>query len=56
MHRNLSSLALNLSKVIQGKVDNWWYSNPIIILLGLDNRENETKVQLLHKAKSNDAP
>ena len=54
--RNPSYLALNAGKVIRGKVDDWWYSNPITILLGSGDRDDEAGVQLLHEAESNDAP
>jgi hypothetical protein len=47
---------LNAGKVIRGKVDDWWYSNPITILLGSGDRDDEAEVQLLHEAESNDAP
>lgn len=54
--RNPSYLALNAGKVIRGKVDDWWYSNPITILLGSDDKDDEGEVQLLREAESNDAP
>jgi hypothetical protein len=47
---------LNAGKVIRGKVDDWWYSNPITILLGSDDKDDEGEVQLLREAESNDAP
>jgi hypothetical protein len=54
--RNPSYLALNAGKVIRGKVDDWWYSNPITILLGSDDKDDEGEVHLLREAESNDAP
>jgi preprotein translocase subunit SecG len=48
--RNPSYLAMNAGKVIRGKVDDWWYSDPITIIIGSD------EAQLLRDAVSNDAP
>ena len=41
---------------MMGKVDDWWCSNPITILLGSDDKDDEGEVQLLREAESNDAP
>jgi hypothetical protein len=54
--RNPSYLALNAGKIIRGKVDDWWYSNPITIFIGSDNQDTEAEVKLLHEAESNEAP
>jgi hypothetical protein len=54
--RNPSYLALNAGKVIRGKVDDWWYSDPITIVISSDDKDDEAEVQLLHDAESNNAP
>lgn len=54
--RNPSYLAMNAGKVIRGKVDDWWYSDPITIIIGSDDVDNETEAQLLRNAVSKDAP
>jgi preprotein translocase subunit SecG len=54
--RNSSYLAMNAGKVIRGKVDDWWYSDPIAIIIGSDDVDNEAEAQLLQDAVSNDAP
>ncbi len=54
--RNPTYLALNAGKVIRGKVDDWWYSDPIAIVMSSDDKDNEAEVQLLQDTESNDAP
>jgi preprotein translocase subunit SecG len=54
--RNSSYLAMNAGKVIRGKMDDWWYSDPITIIIGSDDVDNEAEAQLLQDAVSNDAP
>ena len=47
---------MNAGKVIRGKVDDWWYSDPIAIVMSSDDKDNEAEVQLLQDTESNDAP
>ena len=54
--RNPSYLAMNAGKVIRGKVDDWWYSDPITIIIGSDDVDNEAEAQLLRDVVSNNAP
>lgn len=51
--RNPSYYATNAGKVIRGRVDDWWYSEPITIVIGSDEMENN---QLLQQAIANNAP
>ncbi|KAL7534566.1 hypothetical protein ACHAXR_005959, partial [Thalassiosira sp. AJA248-18] len=50
--RNPSYYATNAGKVIRGRVDDWWYSAPITLVIGATEEES----QVLQEAALNNAP
>lgn len=54
--RNPSYHASNAGKVIRGRVDDWWYSDPITIVVGTTNGSQEEEAQVLQEATLNNAP
>eukprot|EP00571_Detonula_confervacea_P003463 CAMPEP_0172329022 /NCGR_PEP_ID=MMETSP1058-20130122/60661_1 /TAXON_ID=83371 /ORGANISM="Detonula confervacea, Strain CCMP 353" /LENGTH=871 /DNA_ID=CAMNT_0013046167 /DNA_START=25 /DNA_END=2640 /DNA_ORIENTATION=- len=54
--QNPSYHASNAGKVIRGRVDDWWYSDPITIVIGTTNGFEEEEAQVLQEAALNNAP
>jgi len=54
--QNPSYYATNAGKVIRGRVDDWWYSDPISIVVGGVNSDQQTEDEVLQEAIANNAP